>query len=148
MEHIPEWFFPFLLKLYFQIITNAFLLWWMNEIQTYTHFIISYFHTGTKLCINLLTLGNMFPCSSEKTYLFNMKASLGFLPQQWHYPWIKIALLFSISWNQRKHSAQSGGRWVRPIRTTADNSKHLVFVPETPEVYNDLSSVRALIHFI
>lgn len=29
------------------------------------------------------------------------------------------------------------------MRTTADNSKHLVLVPETPEVYTYLNSVRA-----
>lgn len=88
----------------------------------HTH-LSSYFHIWTKVCINLLTLGSMFLCCCEKTDLFNMKARPGFLPQQWHCPWIKIVLLFSISWTKGSILfIQDGGRGVR---TSADHFKHL-----------------------
>lgn len=90
----------------------------MKKTQAYTHTRVHrlcFLHTFTyeqKFAINLLTLGSMLPWGCEKTNLFNMKALPGFLPQWWHCPWIKIVLLFSISWNQGKHSVHSEWREV------------------------------------
>lgn len=70
----PQVLFPNYYKCLFIIINE-----WSSNLHTTS--LSLYFHTGTKVCISSLTLGNMFLCCSEKTYLFNMKASLGFLPQ-------------------------------------------------------------------